>query len=385
LSGKIIDSATRQSVVGASIFLSKTTIGTTSNEKGEFIIQDIPKGKYELVISSFNYHTFITTIESSNLKDLTIILSPSANVLKEVIVEAYDKNGWEKWGDYFNTNFIGTSGIIKYCKLINPDVVKFRYSNKTNTLIAFAHEKLVFENNALGYKIHYVLTKFQVDFKAGTFLYKGYPLFENLAPKDSIQQIKWDSARANIYRGSLMHFMRCLYNNQILEAGFEVRSIFMVSEEEKKRVNILYRKIQEMEEKGTIIRPFMDKDSLDYYTKVWKIKDNDRVLLNKLLPADKLVIPSGSVDAVLLYFEGKLNVRYIRKKEPHEYSRMLMKKPDTDLIASELSLIAEQSIKVYKNGQYFSGENLLTEGFWAWSEKLSTLLPSDYWPAGTNK
>ena len=62
-----------------------------------------------------------------------------------------------------------------------------------------------------------------------------------------------------------------------------------------------------------------------------------------------------------------------------------MKKPDTDLIASELSLIAEQSIKVYKNGQYFSGENLLTEGFWAWSEKLSTLLPSDYWPAGTNK
>lgn len=164
LTGKIIDTGTKQPLAGVSVFLSNTSIGTVSNEKGEFLIQHIPPGKFELIASSLNYETYITTLQSVQIPVmLTIQLKPVSNVLKEVIVESYDKDGWAKWGDYFKTNFIGSSSINRNCTLTNPDVVRFRYSYKTNTVRAFAHEKLIFKNEALGYTIQYLLSKFEFD------------------------------------------------------------------------------------------------------------------------------------------------------------------------------------------------------------------------------
>ena len=46
LTGKIIDTLTKQPIAGASIFLSHTSIGTVSDERGEFLIQHIPQGKF---------------------------------------------------------------------------------------------------------------------------------------------------------------------------------------------------------------------------------------------------------------------------------------------------------------------------------------------------
>jgi hypothetical protein len=49
-------------------------------------------------------------------------------------------------------------------------------------------------------------------------------------------------------------------------------------------------------------------------------------------------------------------------------------------ITSELSRITTDPIMVLANGSYFEGMNLISSGYWAFSEKIASLLPTDYWP-----
>lgn len=389
LSGKVMDSITKQPIQGVSIFLSNTSIGTVSDAKGEYTIEHIPQGKFEVIASSLNYEAYVSTIRSFQKPVVLLIkMKSSSNILKEVVVESYDKDGWAKWGTYFNANFIGTSNLTKNCLLRNPEAVKFRLNKKTNTVRAFAEEKLIFENKALGYNIKYLLTKFEFNITTNTFKYVGYPLFENRVPETADQQKKWDAARLNTYSGSLLHFMRSLFNNTLVEEGFQLRIMKKVSDAEKSRVRKLFKRKEVSTESNSHNREkrvFMeDADSLEYYKKVISLSgDEDQVLFNKTVSRDSILFPiDASIDpnAILFAFDDYLHITYLHKKEPYEYTKFLLKRPDKDYISSDITLPFQKGISVYKNGTYFYGENLFTNGFWAWSEKLSTMLPTDYFP-----
>ena len=390
LTGKITDAVTKKSIGNVSIFLSHTTIGTVSNENGEFAIANMPQGKFQLIASSLNYENYITTIEYPRKGDaLSIVMIPTEHTLQEVIVEPYDKDGWKNWGGYFKTHFIGNFSLIKNCRLLNPDAVKFRFNNKKNTLRAFAHEKLIFENKSLGYRIQYLLTRFELDFTDNTFKYVGYPLFENMVPKNLSEKKKWDSARVNMYRGSLRHFLRSIYNNQLIQEGFEVRPIKIISIEEKARVNEINKVYDQMQEAGLKPRQRIQRDSLDYYQKIKVLPDsNNKIVLNKLLLRDSLVLISkGGNEAdetIVMQFPGVLHISYLHKSVPYDYTNTQFKISDKDVISCQIELLFGKGISIYKNGNYFNGENLIIEGYWSWSEKLSTMLPSDYWPETKN-
>ncbi len=386
LTGKVTDAVTKKPIGNVSIFLSHTTIGTVSNDNGEFVIANMPQGKFQLIASSLNYENYITTIEYPGKGDpLSIDMTPTEHTLQEVIVEPYDKDGWKNWGAYFKTHFIGNFSLIKNCKLLNPDAVKFRFTSKKNILRAFAHEKLIFENKSLGYRIQYLLTRFELDFTDNTFKYVGYPLFENMVPKNLAEKKKWDSARVHIYRGSLRHFLRSIYTNQLIQEGFEVRAIKIITTEERERVSEINKVYDQMQEAGLKPRLRIQKDSLDYYQKIKVLPDSvNKIILNKLLPRESLVLASKraqeTVETIALQFPGALHISYLHKPVPYDYTSTQLKISDKDVITSEIELLFGKGISIYTNGNYFNGENLIIEGYWSWSEKLSTMLPSDYWP-----
>ena len=56
IGGKVVDSATRQPLGGASVFAQNTTQGTTSNADGVFVMR-LPNGGYDLIISYTGYET----------------------------------------------------------------------------------------------------------------------------------------------------------------------------------------------------------------------------------------------------------------------------------------------------------------------------------------
>ncbi len=383
IAGKIIDSISQTPLAGVSIFLSNTTNGTNSKEKGDFQIDHIKQGKYDLVVSSLNYESYIIPIQiTQNIDSVVIKLKPTSNILKEVTVEPYDKNGWEKWGENFKTCFIGAKQLSTNCKLLNPEVVKFKYNEKSNKLRAFANEKLVFENKNLGYKITYLLSKFEIDFSNNTFSYIGYPLFEELKSAKTKEANKWIQIRNDTYKGSLRQFIRSLYFNRLNSDGFELREVRVVTNEEKSRIKELLKQIQDKANNSGGANFQIDKDSLDYYLKVNKLSDEEnRVTLSKLIPRDSIVfVSNSSIDPAYktVYFKGNVEVMYLNKKIPYEYAKFLPLNKSNENITTVISLRFNKSIVIYQNGNYFNGIDLLTEGYWAWSEKLSSMLPSDF-------
>lgn len=386
LGGKVLSSDNKIPVASANVYISNSSVGTVTDEKGQFVIRNFPAGRYDLVVSCIGYETQVITLSSSQLPPvLTILLKPKINELQEVIVEPYEKNGWEKWGSFFMENFIGTSAFSRDCKLLNKEVIKFRFSKKNNTLKAIANDRLVIENRALGYVLKYDLTRFEYDFGTRIFLYQGYPLFEEMETKRKGLQKRWAENREDAYYGSVMHFMRSLFRNKLVEQDFEVRKLIKLPDAEKKRVRALYRaQAVNAAINGTVMvdgqLPGLRRDSAAYYRKVMNEPESMNVLINTILPGDSIAYALDSA-TVGLEFNDYLQVVYTKKKTPPEYQKMLPRGVTSILLTSELFRTSANPIMVLASGNYFEGTDLITSGYWAWSEKIANLLPNEYWPS----
>jgi len=381
LTGKVIAADTKQPIPAASVFLSNTSIGTVTDSKGLFAINRIPTGRFDLVVSCIGYETQVQTIGSNQVPNsLLISLRPKAKELDEVVVEQYDKDGWDKWGNFFIESLIGTSAYAQDCKLKNPGVVKFRYSKKLNTLKAFADEALVIENKALGYTLRYQLTKFEYNYGERLFYYQGYPLFQEMVAKRKAQKQRWQAKREDAYTGSMMHFMRSLYRNRVIEEGFEIRRLIKMSDAEKKRVKIIQQaRIAKMMANGNVnADPLSENsDSAAYYRKVLQHPNEFDVLINKVLPGDSVAYAIDSTTAGL-WFTNYLDVVYTRKREPDEYAAYLGKKYGEPKLISQVYLPNGRPVAISANGMYAETMDMITMGYWAWWEKLGNMLPFDY-------
>ena len=385
LKGKIITSDTHKPVVSANVFLSNTSVGTISDENGEFVISRFPEGRFDLVISFVGYEIYITTLQSNHLPaSLEVVLKPKVNELQEVIVEAYEKNGWEKWGSFFIENFIGASAFAHDCKLLNQATIKFRFNKKQNTLKAFADDRLVVENKALGYVVKYELTRFEYNFTTRMLYYQGYPLFEEMATARNSLQKRWVRNREEAYYGSMMHFMRCVYRNKLVEAGFEVRKLIPLSDAEKKRVKAIYQSqfTKSVSEGKVVVSKNIgveNEDSAAYYRKVIQRPDEMSILINKILPGDSIAYGIDSITAAL-DFTDHLQVQYPAKMFPDEYGKSALRSVSKGPITSDIFLSSGKPVVVLANGSYFQGINLISSGYWGWWEKMANMLPFEYLP-----
>src|ERR1700750_1056203 len=130
---------------------------------------------------------------------------------------------------------MGSSDFGSNCVIRNKDVIRFRDSKSLHRLDAIALEPLEIENRALGYHITYQLESFSYDFNTHFLIFTGYPFFQEL-PAGSSRKKRWEKAREETYYGSLMHFMRALFRNKIMEEGFDVHQLKKIPNIEKARV-----------------------------------------------------------------------------------------------------------------------------------------------------
>jgi len=73
-------------VLGAEIFIKKLNKGTSSKENGQFILNTIPKGEYQLQASYVGASVIVRNISSKLQKDLVV------NVEKKKLSEIYSKS-----------------------------------------------------------------------------------------------------------------------------------------------------------------------------------------------------------------------------------------------------------------------------------------------------
>ena len=378
IKGVVLDVEKGNPIPNASVFLNTTSVGAVTNAEGSFVLT-VPNGRFDLIVSSIGYETYNQTISSATVPgNLTIRLKLKSQLLQTVIVEPYEKDGWEKWGKFFLESFIGTSANALNCRIRNSNVIHFRNSKKKNELTAFADEPLIIENKALGYTLHYQLEGFTYNFNDRYLLYTGYPYFEPMKG-GSARQKRWDKKRSEAYFGSLMHFMRSVYLNKIEQENFEVRSVQKIPNIEKQRVKAVYstneRKTKNID--GSFTFTTINQDTANYYDHILAQEDYKDVIGKNILPGDSIAYGVDSVTAGL-DFKNYLMIIYKNKLAPPEYRQQFPK--SSTAMMSQIVLINQRPVQIEANGSYFDPVDLMSTGYWAWSEKMAMLLPFDYLP-----
>jgi hypothetical protein len=368
LTGTVIDAEKGLPLPGVSIFLSSTSVGTITDERGRFVLW-MPDGTFELVATSVGYATYQQVV-SGGTDSLQIRMFPKTSTLETIVVEAFEKDGWKKWGRWFLEQFIGMSAYAEECRLLNPEVLRFRLSEKGKLLTVIAKEPLVVENKALGYRVRYQLEEFWFDFDTKLLFYAGFPFFEPMKGSEKRQQ-QWAAKRKEVYTGSVLHFMRALHAGRFQEEGFEVRTLEKKPNLEKERVRKLYRTM--FSESDMVVN--MAGDSSAYYTRVLKQPNLLSTIGKELLSREQLGAMSDS-SVYNLRFQDFLHVWFKPLGAPVEYQQSFPESAGRRI--SELQLVDAPAVEVWANGYFAAASNLIFNGFWGWWEKMATMLPLDY-------
>ena len=82
VTGKVLSSEDGEAIIGATIMVKGTTIGTTTDENGVFSLTNIPASGKELEISFVGMESVTVKIKPN----LTISLKTSSEMLEEVLI-----------------------------------------------------------------------------------------------------------------------------------------------------------------------------------------------------------------------------------------------------------------------------------------------------------
>lgn len=220
IDGRILDARTHQPLETVTIYYDGTTIGTATNNKGEFSLSSKVTTQAIIVVSYLGYETQYFSQE--NLKKAEIIyLTEKAEALDAVYIED-DNWSREKKMMFFKTEFLGRELASNDCEILNESAIKLIYIPSKSLLLASSDVPIQIKNDYLGYQVDYTIGDFQIQFKAnsnGWVFYKGTSSFSELNPKTKRKHRK---ARESAFKGSVIQFMRALSKKQLSEQKFEI-------------------------------------------------------------------------------------------------------------------------------------------------------------------
>jgi hypothetical protein len=378
LSGKVLDSLTQQPIPYVNVFFANTTIGTVTNEAGEFVIRNISPGKYDLTASFVGYTTVQLPVNLSD-SNQTVILHLAQQVirLEEVRVQA-DTSRWRENLEQFKENFLGATENASKTEILNPKSLYLYYDLVERIFVGYGKRDLEIENRALGYKIYYQLVDFHVNYKEGKMAYFGIPRFEAMTAKGNGERRRWEKERRRAYNGSFSHLIQSIRQNALEKNGFEVHELFRVPNRKRPSDAFLSERIKywrgKMAERGIIIIGGGGKnDSLGYYMEQRALPKLVDSVGRKITDA-RALFAKASEDVI--NFKGILQVVYKKEKEEIPYAR------GRQPLKMQRSVIhfLNDSLKLYENGYYEDIRDVFFEGYMGWSEKLAELLPLEYRP-----
>ncbi|MBA4411193.1 MAG: carboxypeptidase-like regulatory domain-containing protein [Bacteroidota bacterium] len=255
IKGTVYDQKTHEAIYSATVYFNGTTVGTLTDEKGNFTLDVTKNAPMPVTVSMLGYNS--TTLNSNTYSTgnpLIIHLTPKVYELNEFVVKAKPHARDRKYNLFllflFKNEFLGTSANAQNCDILNEEDITFNYGSDRDTLKAFASKPLQIINRKLGYKITYYLDKFEYYKRNQSFLYKGNLIFnEDMAINDP-QKPVIERRRKNAFRGSRMHFFRSLWKNDLKSTGFVVYNLSndfldyqdIVVEDDKHRKFLAYKK-----------------------------------------------------------------------------------------------------------------------------------------------
>lgn len=304
IKGTIFDNKTKEIIYSASIYFNGTSVGTLSDQAGNFTLDISKYQSMPLTISAIGYYSF-TIKDFSSAKPLIIFLSPKLFELDEVTVKSkfHPLQRMENL-TIFRNEFLGTTSNSLNCKITNEDDILFKLSSDKDTLKAFAKNPLLINNKALGYDITYFLDKFEYSKQSKSFFFRGNILFKEDSTIDARKKPYFEKKRYNAYLGSRMHFFRSLWINDLNSNGFTVRN--------SANEIIGYEKLVYSPDSRTKCLHSLTNLGVAYNTK----QSTSFILLSK----DKVNFDSnGYYDPLLISWDGEMARQRIADLLPFDY------------------------------------------------------------------
>lgn len=217
-----VSTENNQPLKSATVFISGTQKITACDEDGHFRFNEIEQGTYQLTVTMVGYATYTQSVVIQNKSALLEIkLQP-----KQVILDQVNIGGKDQWNAHFKLFrevFLGKTKNAEACQILNPKIINF--STNKGLLLADADDFLIIENPKLGYRIKYLLKNFGYNTKTDLTLYSGETSFEPMQGTPRMQK-EWDRNRLEAYQGSMMHFLRSVYQNTVLKEGFLINYVY---------------------------------------------------------------------------------------------------------------------------------------------------------------
>lgn len=214
IEGKVSDAKTNEPLTFVSVYLSGTTIGTSSDKNGNYKIGNIPEGKYTIVVSKVGYKPLLNNLEIIRgvdihrnyvLENIPIEMNPIIVADHSDEYDAYLKE-LSTLRQIFKKYFLGQTEFSNDCIIENIDEVLI---NKKNAPYyeATCARPIIIVNNALGYKIECVLIHFLCNDLIGDVSCEFYPKFTELNPKNNEQRNDWIENRKTTFKSSVRRFL----------------------------------------------------------------------------------------------------------------------------------------------------------------------------------
>ena len=125
LTGRVTDEKTGKPLPFANVFINNSTIGTNSDENGNYKLPNLAIGNLELVVSFLGYETVKQTLRFEQPGPKTVVFRlREGQELKGVTVYARKNKKREKNLKIITRELLGKSRFSKLCKIINPEVLR---------------------------------------------------------------------------------------------------------------------------------------------------------------------------------------------------------------------------------------------------------------------
>lgn len=350
VSGSALDE-NGQPLPGLNVFLDGTTIGASTDVDGNFFIDKIPPGYYNLVFSYVGYENAVFNLieynGGSRIQKHQMVRS--VNQLEEVeIVSDRITIQYDEWITYFHQfqdDLFGTSSNSQHCVIANPDVINFAFEDATGKLSAHADEPIIIFNEAMSYMITYYLEFYE---RSGNELrYRGQMRFQNYARPNAFSRREIRSERKRSYLGSWNHFKNALLRNSLAKDGFKIYESTAVT-------NINTKKLKQLKENDLVV--FKRKHwELDFNNFLVVVYSKERESINFLIDGQYASVIYGD------YIDDQ---------------NVLTRTPGKQV--SVLKLL-HGSVRLDLNGQVVDKFAVSTFGYWSW-ERLANLVPINYDP-----
>lgn len=366
ISGKV-QTESGSAISNVNVYLDGTKVSSVSNGDGSFQLDVQAQKSGNIIFQKDNYETSIFPLEKAIGKSVKVIINPVSEI-EEVVIIPYTEQAYKDFINYFLDQFIGFDRDDVRIK--NQRTLKFSFDKKNQFLKVKAPQTLVIENKKLGYTIQYNLINFQADFKAKSTSYLGTSFFKETSFRKDITL-----NRMNAYKGSMMHFLRSLYQNELEKEGFIVNHAKRIpnpdypTEAELQRLTDHFE-IVKAQKNSTL--PWTDE--LEAIAQK-KSKNSEFVMAILKTKMKESEFTKRQSDRLFLEFEDLLQVNY--QKYYYEIKKGEFVKSSGAVTQTSFVHPEAMQFEIFPEGNISEPDLLILEGDFS-RQNISKMLPLDY-------